>query len=530
MIIDTLPTPLHHRRPTFPVAWTWIGVAGAAGVATGAGFAPTGWWAVTVLGVSGLAVAARQTHTLPRTTAAGLAFGLGLAGTTLSWMSVIHTGAAIGLILVMSAWYGLLGALLHLANRSRWWPLLGTGAWLAIEYAAARVPFGGFGWLRLGYTMIDAPLAGLLPLAGVAGASLATALAGNLITWLLEQRSPRRLITAAGGALLIGITATAGNALPPAPVEQVATVGWVQGGAPGGGVYGLGPPRTITTNQARATADLAADIAAGREPVPDFVVWPENSTDLDPGTDPQTRRLVDSALASVQRPILIGAILDGPGPDQRRTATQWTQPDGQVGPTYIKRSIVPFGEWIPYRDILLPLIPELRYVGRQSVAGTEPGLLNVHLTNGTPVTLGVLACFDVAFDAAVHDLAEAQLLIVQSSNAMYQGTTQIEQQFAITRARAAELRREILVVTTSGVSGLIDPYGRTTTRETGPATARGVEQLPIRTAATPATWLALPLEGAVTAITATWLLGLAVIRRRRNSPTEQAPVHPGTQP
>ena len=492
-MIDTLPAPLHHRRSTFPVAWIWIGVAGAAGVATGAGFAPTGWWAVTVLGVSGLAVAAHQTRTLPRTTAVGLAFGLGLTGTTLAWMSVINVGAAIGLVAVMSGWYALLGAMLHLANRTRWWPLLSAGAWLAVEYAAARVPFGGFGWLRLGYAMIDSPLAGLLPLAGIAGASLATALAGNLITWLLEQRSPRRLTTAAG-------------------------------------VYGRGPPRTITTNQARATADLAADIAAGREPVPDFVVWPENSTDLDPGTDPQTRRLVDSALASVQRPILIGAILDGPGPDQRRTATQWTQPDGQVGPTYIKRSIVPFGEWIPYRDILLPLIPELRYVGRQSVAGTEPGLLNVHLTNGTRVTLGVLACFDVAFDAAVHDLAEAQLLIVQSSNAMYQGTTQIEQQFAITRARAAELRREILVVTTSGVSGLIDPYGRTTTRSTGPAAARGVEQLPIRTAATPATWLALPLEGAVTAITATWLLGLTVIRRRRNSPTEQAPVHPGTQP
>lgn len=517
-MIDTLPAPLHQRRSTFPVAWMWIGVAGAAGVATGAGFAPTGWWAVTVLGVSGLAVAARQTRTLPHTTAAGLAFGLGLAGPTLAWMSVINVGAAIGLITVMSGWYALLGAMLHLANRSRWWPLLGAGAWLTIEYAAARVPFGGFGWLRLGYTMIDAPLAGLLPLAGVAGTSLATALAGNLIAWLIQEHSRRRLITAVGSALLIGIIAAAGNAIPPEPAEKVATIGWVQGGAPGGGVYGLGPPRTITTNQARATADLAADIAAGREPVPDFTVWPENSTDLDPGTDPHTRQLVDSALASIQRPILVGAILDGPGPDQRRTATQWTQPDGQVGPTYIKRSIVPFGEWIPYRDVLLPLIPELRYVGQQSVAGTKPGLLDVHLADGTPVTLGVLACFDVAFDPVVHDLADAQLLIVQSSNAMYQGTTQIEQQFAITRARAAELRREILVVTTSGITGLIDPYGRTTMRDTGPTAAHGVEQLPIRTAATPATWLAPPIEQAVAAVTAASLLGLAVTRRRRSKP------------
>ena len=128
----------------------------------------------------------------------------------------------------------------------------------------------------------------------------------------------------------------------PAP-DGVVTAGWVQGGAPGGGVYGLGPPRTITTNQARATRELAAAIDAGRLPAPDFVVWPENATDLDPDTDQRTGQLVEQSVAAVGRPVLVGAILDGPGPRQRRTAAQWRELDGRIGPTYQKRSIVPFG-------------------------------------------------------------------------------------------------------------------------------------------------------------------------------------------
>src|SRR5699024_2716556 len=113
------------------------------------------------------------------------------------------------------------------------------------------------------------------------------------------------------------------------------------------------------------------------------------------------------------------------------------------------------------RELFLPLIPQLRYVGAQSVPGTQAGVLPATLRDGRTAMLGVLICFDVAFDDVVYDLPgnDAQIIVVQSSNAMYQGSSQIEQQFAITRARAAELRREVLVVTTSGISGVIDPSG-----------------------------------------------------------------------
>lgn len=508
------PKEQSRKRVNLPLL---LAIALVAGVGTAIGFAPLGWWPLAPLGVTGLLFSVRHTSNFRQATVVGTGFGLALASFTINWMHVIDVAATVGLILMMSLWYTALGPMLKLAERTRWWPLLAAGAWVAVDFAASRFPFGGFGWLRLGYTMLDSPIAGLLPVLGVVGLGFATALTGAIIAWLVERPSIRRGLITVGVAVGVLATATAGNAIPAATATGSTVVGWVQGGAPGGGVYGLGPARTITTAQSDATIELAADVEQGLLPQPDFVVWPENSTDMDPGTDTSTGNLVARAVDAVGTPILVGSILDGPGPDERRTASQWTLPGGTVGPNYIKRGIVPFGEWIPFRDVLLPLIPQLRYVGAQSVAGTEPGLLDVELADGSPLRLGVLVCYDVIFDPYVHDVAAADVLVVQSSNAMYQGTTQIEQQFAITRARAAELRREILVVTTSGVSGLISPTGDVVWRETGPGSAYGVEDLPTRSGTTPAAVLAWPAELVITiaALAGLALLAAAGIRRPR---------------
>lgn len=491
----------------------WIVVvAAAAGAATAAGFAPVSLWPATLLGVAGLALTTVWVRTVWHAVRAAGAFGTLLTSLTLNWMSLIDLGAALGLILLVTSWYALLGAGLYVAARTRWWPLLGAGAWVLMEYAAAHAPFGGFGWLRLGYAMLDSPLSGLLPLVGVGGLSLATAITAHLLAWLVTRPSPRRGALMAIGAGAIMASAALGGALPPAPASGSATLGWVQGGAPGGGVYGIGPPRSTTVRHANQTLDLADDITAGGVPQPDVVVWPENATDLDPGSDLATRSLINKSITAVRAPLLVGTILDGPGPGQRRTAAQlWSAPD-DPGPTYIKRSLVPFGEWIPYRDLLLPLIPQLRYVGAQSVPGSQAGVLPATLRNGRTAMLGVLICFDVAFDEVVYDLPRnrAQIIVVQSSNAMYQGSSQVEQQFAITRARAAELRREVLVVTTSGISGVIDPTGAPQTRVAS-GSAAGTVVMPIRDGTTPAVVIGVPLQQLVGSVSAVWLLIL--IRR-----------------
>ena len=482
-------------------------VAVLAGALAALGFQPYAWWPLVPLGVAGLTVVVLAARRVRGAVGLGYAWGIGFLLLGVGWMQVIFPQAMLGLVLVEGAFYAVLGGALKLAARTRWWPLLAAACWTSAEFAFSHFPFDGFGWMRLGYAMVDSPLAPVLPLVGVAGLGFLTALAGQGIAWLAASPSRPRALVAAGVVVAMALLAGGGALVPVGVATGSTQVGWVQGGAPGGGVYGLGAPRTITRNHVAEAARLQAAVASGQVARPDLVVLPENSTDLDPFRDALTGQLVRSEVARLGVPTLVGTILDGPGAEERQTASLWWDPQHGVVARYIKRGIVPFGEWVPYRSLLLPLIPELAYVGAQSVPGTVPGALPVTLSDGRDLTLGILVCYDLVFDHIVYDTVRhgGQVLVVQSSNAMYQGTGQIQQQFAITRARAMELRREVLVVTTSGVSGLVNADGSVAFTAPEHVGASGVVAMPERSGVTPATWLATPLELSIAALA---LLGL----------------------
>jgi apolipoprotein N-acyltransferase len=482
-------------------------IAILSGVLTALGFQPFGWWPLVPFGVAGLTLAVLGARRVRGAAGLGFAYGIGFLLLGIGWMQVIFVQAMFGLVGFEALFYALLGGLLKVATRARWWPVLAAACWTGVEFTYARFPFNGFGWMRLGFAMVDSPLAWVLPLVGVGGLSFVTALVGQGIAAIAV--APVRRTTVTAGGVLVGILALAGAGTLVPVGQQVGTVnaGWVQGGAPGGGVYGLGEPRTITRNHVAETYRLAERIDAGEVAKPDFVVLPENSTDMDPYSDTITGQLVSSAVERIGVPALVGVILAGPGVDERQTASLWWDPVAGEISRYIKRGIVPFGEWVPLRALLLPIIPELQYVGEQSVPGTTPGAMPVKLPDGRTTTLGIMVCYDLVYDDFAYDTVTngGQVIVVQSSNAMYQGTGQIEQQFAITRARAMELRREILVVTTSGVSGLINADGSIEFTAPDHVGASGVVTLPQRTGLTPATWLATWLELAISLAALVWL-------------------------
>ena len=90
--------------------------------------------------------------------------------------------------------------------------------------------------MRIGYAMVDSPLAWMLPLVGVAGLGFATALVGQGLAWLASAPSRGRAALAAGTAVGVALLAGAGALIPVGTQIGSTTVGWVQGGAPGGGV------------------------------------------------------------------------------------------------------------------------------------------------------------------------------------------------------------------------------------------------------------------------------------------------------
>ena len=113
------------------------------------------------------------------------------------------------------------------------------------------------------------------------------------------------------------------------PTDSAAgsvNVAIVQGNIPGRGIEALGRARSVTNNHLSETVDLMTRVRLGQERPPDFVLWPENSTDIDPTKDALTRLTVDAAARVAGTPIMVGAVMQGPGEDERQTTALWWEP------------------------------------------------------------------------------------------------------------------------------------------------------------------------------------------------------------
>lgn len=509
------------RRPSAPepLPWWLLGpVAVAGGLALAAAFEPLAAWPLALAAVAALAWVVDRAEGVRTATGLGLMFGLALTAPALAWQADLILEAYLGLVALETFYYGGLGAALWAVRGwGRWAPVAQAGVWTLVELVFSSWPFDGFGWLRLGHAMVDSPLAGWYPFVGAGVVTFLVALVSHAAYAAARARDTASVVTVVG----VTVLALAGGVLglgwlPATPASGTVTVGYVQGGADGGGIYGLGSARTTTYRHAAETDRLFRRVEAGELRRPDFVAMPENTTDMDPSLDAETRRVVEGFVARAGVPVLVGSPVAGPGPGERRTAALWWTPD--TGPTavYYKQNLVPFGEWIPFRDVFLPWVPALAYIGDQSIPGTEPGALGVTLPDGRRVTVGIAICYEVAFPGTFRDAldAGAQVMVVSSNNAMFAGTAQIDQQFAITRVRAAELRRQVLVVTNSGITGLIGERGEVLVREPDGVAASGVATMPLTGARTPFAaggWLVERLI----AVTAAAALAASVVRARR---------------
>ncbi len=229
----------------------------------------------------------------------------------------------------------------------------------------------------------------------------------------------------------------------------------VQGDVPGDGSDILLDHRQVTRNHVEATVELADRVEAGEQPTPDFVVWPENSTAVDPFSSSDINAGIDEASEAVQVPILVGAMVDA-GPEHVLNQGIVWEPGTGAADRYTKWHPVPFGEYIPWRDLGLGTIGQLRLIPRDMLSGSRQEPLPV----GDSLVAAAI-CFDVAYDDGLHAqlAAGGQLVTVQTSNAMFIHTDQIDQQFEISRLRAQETGRYVLVAATNGVSGIIAPDG-----------------------------------------------------------------------
>lgn len=509
-------------------------VALASGLATGLAFEPFGWSPLVVLGVAGLTLSVVGLRGR-RAALLGLAYGVGFMGLLLPWLQVIGVDAWIGLTLLQAAFYALLGVLLARVAGLPGWPVWASSAWVAVDVARSYVPWGGFPWGRLAFASVDTPLAAAMTWVSTSGTTFLIALLGNVLAWavLSSRGSSARVGLGVAAAVAVAALPAAASALVPldehTTVVGEARVAAVQGNVPGEGMDAFAERRAVLDNHVSATRGLGARVDAGETPRPDFVLWPENSTDIDPFRDPSVYADIQSAVDAVGAPTLVGAMVGGEQPmDVYNQGIVWTPGAGPVD-SYSKTHPVPFGEYIPHREQLAKLFERLDQIPRDMVPGTEPGLLDL---GGTAI--GDVICFEVAYDGVVHDVAELdpRLLVVQTNNATYMGTGQVEQQFAISRLRAIETGRHVVTVATNGISGIVAPDGTVVDRAAPRETVVMEADLPLRTGLTPAVRFGTVIELGLLLAAAGALLvaGLRDVRRRGRQPAEDGSTAPGEAP
>ena len=497
--------------------------AAAAGAALAAAFPPYdllgGWLALPAL--ASLLASFRRLR--PGGGAlVGLVAGLTFFLILLGWLRVLGPDAWILLALLCAAFWAGAGAVLPWLLARRWWVVTIPLAWAAMEALRERIPWGGFPWGRLAFGQAGTPLVGWAALGGPALASLAVALAATgllaLVSAAAGPRGPgRRRAALLGTALLVGMPAIGAAAAAAdwgGPDGERQPIAVVQGNVPRLGLDFNAQRRAVLDGHVRATEALAAEVAAGRAPQPVAVIWPENSSDIDPLRNADAAAQIDRAAAAIGAPILVGAVLnnpeDPPGPDHPGTVLNvglvW-DPDAGPGERYVKRHPVPFGEYLPFRDILTRFITRFDRVPRDFAAGQEPGFLMVG-----PVPTGVVICFEIAYDELVRDAVRAGggVLVVQTNNATYGRTGQPEQQLAISRVQSVASGRTTLVAATSGISAVIDPHGTLLWRTEEFTADATVAQVPLRTGLSPAMRL-----GALPELASVVLLFVLVVLVRR---------------
>ena len=421
-----------------------------------------GFWWLAPLSVAGLAAVVHRRRARAGF-GLGLLFGVALFVPLLDWTGT-QVGAWPWLLLAASqaVFCGGLGAVSAFASgvydRWRWtWPV-GTGVmWVLCEALRDRFPFGGFPWGRLAFSQSDSPVLGFAWLGGAPLVTFATALAGGLLVAGLWRRFPVGAGGFVRGAALVaaaGVLFAGGLVVPAAkPGAGTAVVAVIQGNVPRLGLDFNAQRTEVLKNHAAQTLALAERVKADPKLQPDLVIWPENSSDIDPTRNPDAAAIIDNAAAVIKAPILVGALVKGEDGKQRNSGLLVVagQPF-QVG--YVKRNLVPFVEQVPLRGLVEMITDKVKMAGNFT-AGTKPGIVEM---NG--VAVGDVICYEIAFDDIVRETVDqgAQLIAVQTNNATFNNAEAL-QQMAMVRLRAVEHGRSALMASTVGVSGFVDADG-----------------------------------------------------------------------
>ena len=395
-----------------------------AGVVLTGAFEPVGKWWLAPLALLVHMYALERTD---RRVLSAFVFAFTFNAVLLHWTST-YVGSTPWIILSL----GLSIFYFPLALVGRWgiaaYPLI----FVVLEEVRNRFPFGGFGWARVAYSQADSPYAAIASRGGAISLSAITVLVAGFLHFALNKKV-KLVFLLPLIALLIPNNITT--------INQTSVL-MVQGNVPELGLDFNARAKQVFNNHVDETKRALA-----KKQKVDFIVWPENAVDV----DPYTNKDVYEQLETFDKRLIIGAIV-GKGDKLLNTSILWGEKTQVI---YVKQHLTPFGEYIPLRSIAKKISPLV-----DQVDDFSPGNQQKVFTIG-PAKVAPVICFELLDDEILTKAAKSSnLLVVQTNSATFGTSAESAQQLSITRIRAIEHSRNVVSVSTTGISAVIDFNGK----------------------------------------------------------------------
>jgi len=385
---------------------------------------------------------------------------------------------AIGGAVIASVWSFLNHSLTGKFS-SFWVALAISTIWTAREWVSINLPYGGFPWSRVAQALSDSFLSSLVYFVGISGLTFVSVFITVAVLQAIESGLPglRKHLVSLGAT--VGVMVLAATFVVPANAESgEVTVAAVQGNA-NAGLFANAERGTFLNNHLDATQLL--DSHPLRASI-DFIVWPENASDLNPQANELAKLQIDSVIQKYQVPLIFGAITES-GDEIFNSSLYFAPDQGQID-QYDKKRPVPFAEYVPDREFWYQLAPDLiGLVTRGYAFGTRDGIFEF---DGNE--LGVLICFEIAIDEIGRELVAdgAEIILSQTNNADFGRSDETFQQAALARLRAIETGRTLVNISTVGVSKVFLADGSIVDQLPIFEPGVMVHKLPLRTSTTPA--------------------------------------------
>ena len=402
--------------------------AGLAGLISSTAFAPLSFWPSAFIGLTVWYFLLIKSNLRSRIYISYV-FGLGILLPVQHWTG-IYVGNLPWLILCFAQALIFTFPAFFVGKKLKSNQLAFACSFVAVELLLRTIPFTGFGWSRLSFTQVDGPLQYLYSSGGVV-------LVAFFIALISSSKSVINLaiisLVIAGLSFLPRIETSGGK----------SSVALVQGGVVKLGLDFNSKPREVFLRHLNQTSD---SVKVGQV---DLVIWPENAVDIDINTNDDVKKLISDKSAFLATPILVGGVTRS----GENFLNQSFLFDSDIKQIYSKRYLTPFGEYLP-----LPSVANRISKFASNITDFKAGEQDTKfLIDGT--TFQTLICYELINDSFRNQI-NSNFLVIQTNNATFGNTAQLDQQLNIARVRAIETGRYISYVSTTGITSLVDNRGK----------------------------------------------------------------------